>query len=422
MGFSSKIWHPYTQEGISEAPLHVVSAKDEFLYLKDGREIIDGVSSWWTINHGHRHPVIMEAIKAQTEKLDHVIFAGFVHDGAIELADKVLQLLPSNMSKVFFSDNGSTAVEIGLKMAIQYWHNQGKEKRYIIALEDGFHGETFGAMSASARHGLDEAFVPFLFDVQRIPIPNEENIQECFDIIERLHNNGGVNALIFEPLLLGTGGMKIYKPEHLDRLIAFCKKLEIVTVADEVFTGFGRTGKVFAMDYCQEKPDIVCLAKGLSGGILPIALTVCTGEIYNSFYSTDKKKAFFHGHSFTGNPIACAAASASLGLVMEQEFKDRLDQLTHRQTDFCKTALDRYPETNPRVIGTMFAMNFVVNEGKGYFSDIKETLVNFFLENGVYLRPLGNVLYFMPPYCVSEDTLNRVYGLIEKAIIKFNGK
>ncbi len=422
MGFMSNIWHPYTQEGISEAPLHVVSSKDEFLFLEDGRKIVDGISSWWTINHGHRHPVIMEAIKAQTEELDHVIFAGFVHDRAIELADKVLKLLPPNMSKVFFSDNGSTAVEIGLKMAIQHWYNKGTERKYIVAFEGGFHGETFGAMAASARHGFDNAFVPFLFDVQRIPIPDEGNIQACFDIIERLHSDGGVNALIFEPLLLGTGGMKIYNPEYLDQLIAFCREKGIITIADEVFTGFGRTGKVFAIDHCEQKPDIVCLAKGLSGGILPIALTVCTGEIYSSFFSTDKHKAFFHGHSFTGNPIACAAASASLSLVLDPGFKERLDNLTKKQTDFCRKILEKYPETKPRVLGTMFALDFVVKERQGYFSDIKETLVNFFLNNGVYLRPLGNVLYFLPPYCVSDHTLQKVYELIEESIIKFNGR
>lgn len=420
MGFTSNIWHPYTQEGISEAPLHVVAAKDEFLFLADGRKIVDGISSWWTINHGHNHPEIMQAIRMQTEQLDHVIFAGFVHDRAVELADKVLSLLPW-MSKVFFSDNGSTAVEIGLKMAIQHWYNLGQDRRYIVALEGGFHGETFGAMAASARHGFDNAFVPFLFDVQRIPVPDEDNIQHCFDILDKLHNDGGVNAFIFEPLLLGTGGMKIYKSGYLDKLIAFCRERGIITIADEVFTGFGRTGKVFAIDHCEEKPDIICLAKGLSGGVLPVALTVCSGEIYRSFYSTDKHKAFFHGHSFTANPIACAAASASVGIVLRDEFMERIDRLTQRQSDFQRYICSKYPETQPRAIGTMFALDFVVREGRGYFSDIKETLMEFFLERNVYLRPLGNVLYFMPPYCVSDDTLERVYELIEESIQIFNG-
>lgn len=419
MNRNQYIWHPYTQEAISSVPLHVKSAKDEYLILDDGRELIDAISSWWTITHGHCRQEIREAVADQMTRLDHVIFAGFTHDKAEEVAEKLISILPDNHKKVFFSDNGSTAVEIAVKMAIQYHYNLNARKKIVIAFEGAFHGETFGAMSVSDRHGFDTAFEPFLFEVKRIPVPRADNIQLCIDMIAEFNKKEEVAAFIFEPLVLGAGGMIMYEPNLLDQLLKFCLESSIITIADEVMTGFGRTGRILATDYCENKPDIICLAKGLSGGVLPLAITSCTIEIYNAFLSDDKKMAFYHGHSFTGNPIACAAAAASLNIVLNEAFLRNLKRIQDRHLVFVKQIKDNYPNINIRVCGTILAINFDSEGTESYFSNIKEVLIDFFLQKDVFIRPLGNVLYLMPPYCISDDSLGKVHNLFFEAINNF---
>lgn len=416
------IWHPYTQEAIAGRPLHVKSAGDEFLYLDDGRKLIDAVSSWWTITHGHCNEEIMEAVAKQAKELDHVIFAGFSHDRALEVARKLLDLLPGNQAKVFFSDNGSTAVEIAVKMAVQYHYNRGVKRKVIIALEGAFHGETFGAMSISDRHGFDAAFVPYLFDVKRIPVPEADTLEECIALIEHYNSAGAVAAFIFEPLVMGAGGMKMYEAMHLDHLLQYCRENSILTIADEVMTGFGRTGRIFATDHCVVKPDIICLAKGLSGGVLPVAVTTCTREIYGAFYSSEKRKAFYHGHSFTGNPLACAAASANLDIVARPGFLDTVRRISNANRSFAEEVKRQFPAADIRVQGTILAVNFKSGEEEAYFSDLKEELAHYFMDNNVFIRPLGNVLYIMPPYCISETSLGSLHALFLEALKMFYGK
>jgi adenosylmethionine---8-amino-7-oxononanoate aminotransferase len=413
---SDGIWHPYTQERTADKPLEVAWARDEFLYLKDGRKLIDGISSWWTINHGHCHPAIVSAVQEQVASLDHVIFAGFTHAPAQRVAENVLSLLGPHFAKVFFSDNGSTAVEIAVKMALQYHYNLGNSKRVLVALEGAFHGETFGAMSVSSRHGFDDAFVDHLFPILRLPVPNKENLETCKQLLKQYEEENGVAAFIFEPLLMGAGGMIVYHAEVLEELLVFCKEQGILTIADEVMTGFGRTGLTFAVDHLRQKPDIICLAKGLTGGVLPLALTVCTQEIYEAFYSTDKRKAFYHGHSFTGNPIASAAALASTTLAMQDDFLPTLQALALRQKQFVDQCQDRGLDLSVRSCGTVMALNFPTQSSQGYFSDIKEKLISFFMEREIFIRPLGNVLYAMPPYCATEETMNRIHSAFEEAI------
>jgi adenosylmethionine---8-amino-7-oxononanoate aminotransferase len=410
------IWHPFTQERIADKPLEVAAAKDEFLYLKDERKLIDGISSWWTINHGHCHPAIVSAIQEQVAQLDHVIFAGFTHAPAQRVAENVLSLLGPHFAKVFFSDNGSTAVEIAVKMALQYHYNLGKPKRALVALEGAFHGETFGAMSVSSRHGFDDAFVDHLFPIVRLPVPNAENLETCKQLLMQYQEENGVAAFIFEPLLMGAGGMIVYASEVLDELIGFCKQQGILTIADEVMTGFGRTGLVFAVDHLRHKPDIICLAKGLTGGVLPLSLTVCTQEIYEAFYSMDKRKAFYHGHSFTGNPIASAAALASTTLALQEDFLPRLQALSNKQREFVDKYQDRSLDLSVRSCGTVLAINFPTQSSLGYFSDLKEKLISFFMEREIFIRPLGHVLYAMPPYCISEESMTRIHSAFEEAI------
>lgn len=416
------VWHPYTQEAVADNPLYVESAKDEFLYLDDGRKLIDGISSWWTIIHGHCNEEIAEAVSKQMKSLDHVIFAGFTHNPARETALKLLSLLPHNQAKVFFSDNGSTAVEIAVKMAIQYHFNKGNKRNTIIAIEGAFHGETFGAMSVSDRHGFDTAFISYLFDVKRIPVPYNGNLDECIQLIKEYNKNNGVAAFIFEPLLMGAGGMKIYKAEYLDHLLNYCRKNGILTIADEVMTGFGRTGKMFAVDHCKIKPDIICLAKGLSGGILPLAVTTCTIDVYNAFYSTEKRKAFYHGHSFTGNPIACAAASASLRIIERPGFMENILRISTANECFLEKVKQYFLQANIRMQGTVLAADFATGNKETYFSDIKELLSRYFMENNVFIRPLGNVLYLMPPYCISNESLDKIHGLFFDALKMFYGE
>lgn len=408
---SQVIWHPYTQMQTAGLPVAIVKAEGALLTDDAGQTYIDAISSWWVTLHGHSHPYIQEKISQQLQQLDHVIFAGFTHQPAVELAEKLLHILPPNQQRIFYSDNGSTAVEVALKMAFQYWDNQGSRKNKIIAFRDSYHGDTFGAMSVSSRSAFTRPFNQYLFEVIFIDVPIPGKETECLEQLQEYAQRTDVAAFIFEPLVLGTAGMVMYDPEILDQLLTICKKNQIFTIADEVMTGFGRTGKIFATDYLQHHPDIFCLSKGLTGGTMALGVTSCSSVLYNGFLSPDAAKTFFHGHSYTANPIACTAGIASYDLLIKPETQEKIDFITHKHSVF-KNKLAAHPAIKQvRCTGTILAVEF--NTGTtSYFSKVRDKLYNFALANGVLLRPLGNIIYVLPPYCISGEQLEKVYTVI----------
>ncbi|TXB65369.1 adenosylmethionine--8-amino-7-oxononanoate transaminase [Vicingus serpentipes] len=412
------IWHPFTQ--MKTAPLNIPIVKGEgvYIYTENGTKILDAVSSWWTNIHGHSHPYIAEAVCEQFNTLEHVIFAGFTHPKAIELSERIIGKLPY-LNKVFFSDNGSTAVEVAIKMAFQYWYNKKETKTKIIAFNHAYHGDTFGAMSVGGRDTFNNPFNPFLFDVEFIdvPTPGNENI-----VIQQLNEkvkNNDVAAFIFEPLVQGSAGMVMYASEILNELIVICKQHEVLCIADEVMTGFGRTGKFFATDYIENKPDIVSLSKGLTGGTMPLGLTVCSDKIYNEFLSDDHSKTFFHGHSFTGHPLACAASCASMDLMEKPETWQQIEMIIAEHQQFGKKLESYSLIKNVTQRGTIIAIEFDTGTNTSYFNNLRDVLYNYFLEKNILLRPLGNILYILPPYCITKDELNTIYDAIEEFLINY---
>lgn len=409
------IWHPYTQMKLAQDCVLIVSANGTMLYAEDGRGFIDAVSSWWTNIHGHAHPYIAQKLSEQAYQLEHLIFAGFTHRPAVELAERLLQKLPANQAKVFYSDNGSTAIEVALKMVFQYWHNIGKPKTKVIAFENAYHGDTFGAMAVSGRGAFTAPFAPFLFEVAFIPLPQGEHIAQSLQRFQDLVATGEIAGFIFEPLVQGTAGMQMYAPEVLDKFLAIARENEVLTIADEVMTGFGRTGKLFACDYLTAQPDLVCLSKGLTGGFLPLGVTTCKQVIYEAFLSDDRLKTFFHGHSYTANPLACTVALASLDLTEEPAFAENIQRISTKHQAF-KADYQHHPKIQAiRHLGTILAVEIRV-EQTSYFSNIRDTLYNYSLEQGVLLRPLGNILYVLPPYCITDEELGKVYGVIVGAL------
>ena len=413
---AAAVWHPYTQHFTAAAPLSVVRGEGAWLITDTGARYLDAISSWWVNIHGHAHPHIAARLAEQARTLEHVIFAGFTHPAAVEVAERTLGYLPDVFGKVFFSDNGSTAVEIGLKMALQYYHNRGVARRKVVAFEGAFHGETFGAMSVSGELSLNNAFHSHLFEVIRIPTPLPGQEAASAAALERVLAEESVYAFLFEPLIQGAGGMRMYTPAALDELLAICRRHEVLAIADEVMTGFYRTGTRFAIDQLTQAPDIICLSKGLTGGTLPLALTVCTDEIYEAFLSEDKYKTFFHGHSYTGNPLGCAAALASFDLLDAPGFEEHIDRIAGQHRNFAGR-LRAHPRVRDiRCCGTIVALEFETPEATGYFNGLRDRLYDFFLQRGLLLRPLGNVIYVMPPYCITDEELQRVYTAVEAAL------
>jgi len=408
------VWHPFTQMQTAELPIVLEKAKGVWLHTEDGRKILDGISSWWVNVHGHGHPYLAKALADQFSTLDHTIFAGFTHPKAIELAERLLPHLPGQ-DKAFFSDNGSTSVEVGIKMAIQYWANQKQTKTRIIAFEEAYHGDTFGAMSVSGRSPFNAAFDSLLFEVESIPLPLPGQEEESYAAMQKALQKGDVAAFIFEPLVQAAGGMRMYSVESLDKLVGLAQEKKVICIADEVFTGFGRTGKLFACDYLTNKPDIRALSKGITGGTMALGLTTCTADIYDAFLSEDKYKAFFHGHSYTGNALACSLACASLDIFETEESQQQRVQLQEMQEAFATKMKDHPAVENVRVRGTIVAMDVKTGSSTSYFNTLRDEMYQHFLDQNILLRPLGNVLYFLPPYCISkEDVL-----LVHNAIVAF---
>ena len=406
----NSIWHPFTQHQTAKNNIAIIRGEGALIFNENEKVYIDAVSSWWTNLFGHANPTIANAIKNQVDNLEHVIFAGFTHQPAINLAENLLKILPKNQNKVFFSDNGSTCVEVALKMAIQFWHNKNVEKQTIIAFKNAYHGDTFGAMSVGARGVFNQAFESYLFDVQFIDLPNDENIEIVLSDFQKIIQENRVAAFIFEPLIQGSAGMLMYKAEYLDKLIAIAHKNDVICIADEVMTGFGRTGKTFATDYLDNKPDIFCLSKGITGGFLPLGITTCTTKIYEAFLSNDKLKTFFHGHSYTGNPIVCAAAYANLELLNDAQLM--IENLVNWQNDFLIKLKSNKKIENLRQLGTIVAFDVKTNSDSNYFNNLRDFLYDNFIERGVLLRPLGNTIYVLPPYIISKEQLQKVYKVI----------
>ncbi len=410
------IWYPFTQMKTAAAPLHVVKAKDCTLYTADGKEYIDAISSWWVNIHGHCNETIANAIAEQAKILEHVIFAGFTHTPAIELSKKLISILPDNFSKVFFSDDGSTSVEVALKMAIQYWYNKGIAKTTIIAFENAYHGDTFGAMSVAERNAFNAAFNPFLFEVKRLPLPNEKNIESVKSQFASIAKDENVAAFIFEPLVQGAAGMLMYEANYLDELIALANENNIICIADEVMTGFGRTGKNFAIEYVNNMPDIICLSKGITGGFMPLGVTICSQKIFDTFYADDKMKTFFHGHSYTANPLACAAANASMEILMSDKCQRQIQCISSSHKNFADTLKNNSCIREVRQKGTILAVELNTKESSSYFNNIQLAAYQFYLSKGIFLRPLGNVVYIMPPYCITGKELDRVYEVVKDSL------
>ena len=408
------IWHPYTQMQTDDFPIEIASARGAKLYAADGRVFIDAISSWWTNIHGHAHPYIAQKIAEQAANLEQVIFAGFTHRPAIDLAHRLLQKLPYHQ-KVFYSDNGSTAVEAALKMALQYWDNKGEQRTKIIAFSDAYHGDTFGSMSVSARSVFNAPYSRLLFDVEFIDAPYPGNEQKSVAQLQQvLHENKHeIAAFIFEPLVLGSAGMKMYAASALDDLLHCCKAEKIITIADEVFTGFGRTGTFMAMEQCVLKPDIICLSKGITGGFMPFAATLCTQEIYEAFLSDEKAKMLLHGHSYTGNPLGCAAALASLDLFEQEQTMQRIAQIAKWHKAFYEKIKLHKSVLDIRQTGTILAIELRSDAPSGYLNQLSQRVTPFFLEKGVLIRPLGNVIYILPPYCITDAELQQIYAAVE---------
>jgi adenosylmethionine-8-amino-7-oxononanoate aminotransferase len=407
----SPVWHPFTQHAVQGAMPTVVKNEGAWLTTADGARIFDAISSWWVVTHGHRHPQIMEAIKAQADLLDQIIFAGFTHPPAEELARQLVAITPPELQYVFFSDSGSTSVEVALKMALGFWLHSGEDRRRILALEGAYHGDTIGGMSVGERGVFNAPYEPLLFDVSRLPFPYPGREQETLQTLERACREEAVAALIVEPLILGAGGMLIYEPHVLSEMARICKAHGVLFIADEVMTGWGRTGTLFACEQADVVPDIACYSKGLTGGSVPLAVTLCRREIFDAHYSQDRRRTFFHSSSYTANPIACAAAVANLKIWQNEPVMERIKGIAAVHTK----ALDRFRDdrrfANVRQIGTIAALDLAVTDA-GYLADIGPRLYRHFITRGFLVRPLGNTIYLMPPYCSTADELNAIYQAI----------
>jgi adenosylmethionine-8-amino-7-oxononanoate aminotransferase len=408
------LWHPLTQHQLHPDHLAIAKAKGAVLYDDKGKSYIDGIASWYTCMYGHSHPHIIKRVTEQMQTLDHVVFAGFTHEPAVKLSEALIPILPKGQEKIFFSDNGSTSVDIAIKMALQFHFNHGNKRSKIIALEHGFHGDTFGAMSVSGLSVYNGPFEDFFIDVQRIPVPTNENFDSVKTQFEALVKQGDVAAFIYEPLVQGAAAMKMFEADLLNELLTIAKSQEVLCIADEVMTGFGKTGKLFASEYLEEQPDIICLAKSLTGGLTPMALTTCTQRVYEAFLSNDIAKGFFHGHTYSANPMACTAALASIELLTSPEIQNSIARITAKHQEFDNHIKTHSKVKSTRQLGVIYALDLNVEMER--YGDLRYKLFNFFMDNGVCLRPLGNTIYILAPFVITDEELDKVYSVIENAL------
>lgn len=411
------IWHPFTPQKANREIIPIVAAKGAWLADEKGNQYLDAISSWWVTLHGHAHPYIAQALYEQAQQLEQVIFAGFTHAPAVQLAERLLALLPPGCSKVFYSDNGSTATEVALKMALQFWWNQGQgQRKKILAFRHSYHGDTFGAMSMSDRNVFTLAFQEKLFEVVFVDPPSKDNLPAAKALVAA--DPQSFAACIYEPLVQGAGGMRFHDPSALDQWLAFLQSHEILCLADEVMTGFGRTGKTFASDHLTQKPDIICLSKGLTGGTMALGVTACSEKIHAAFTGDDAQKTFFHGHSFTANPLACRCALASLDLLLDPSCQEKIAGIAQFWNHALPGLATFSSVDNPRALGTILALEIKQGENQ-YLNPIATEITRMALAEGVYLRPLGNTLYAMPPYCITHAELCRILEVIHKVVQNF---
>lgn len=394
--------------------LGIVKAKGAILYDEDGKEYIDGISSWYTCMYGHCNEAIIERVRAQMEQLDHVVFSGFTHGPAVALSEALVPILPPGQEKLFFSDNGSTATEIGIKMALQYHHNLGVKRPVLLAFEDGFHGDTFGAMSVSGLSVYNGPFKDYFLEVVRIPVPTADNIDAILNRLEYEIDLKAVAGFIYEPLVQGAAAMKMHRAEDLERIIGLVKSYGVLAIADEVMTGFGKTGSYFASDHMEVKPDIICMSKALTAGLLPMAVTSCTLEVYNAFYSDDIAKGLFHGHTYTANPLACAAALAGIELLKSDEIQQKIKEITQWHRDFDSEVRNHPKVAATRQSGVIYALE--LNVWMERYGNVRDRLFRHFMDSGVFLRPLGNTIYIQAPYITNREEMQKIYDSIKGAL------
>ena len=408
------LWHPLTQHKLNKRQLAIVRAKDALLFDENGKEYIDGIASWYTVMYGHSNKHIVSAMTKQMNKLDFVMFSGLTHEPAIELSEKLMEILPANQAKIFFNDNGSTAIEAAIKMALQFYHNNGELRDTLIAFEDGFHGDTFGAMSASGLSSYNGPFEDFLLKVVRIPTPQPNNIKEVKERLAQILQENKSAAFIFEPLVQGAAGMKFHSAKGLDELINLCKENNVLSIADEIMTGFGKTGKNFASDYLENKPDIICLSKALTAGMFPLSITSCSQAVFNRFLSDEVHKGFFHAHTFSAHPVGCAAALAGIELLNSPEIVERRKYIESAHNSFAAIIEKHEKVGNVRVMGVILAIDLNIQMER--YGNLRDDLYNFFVERGVLLRPLGNTIYVLPPYVITNSELQKIYETITAAL------
>ena len=408
----SPVWHPFTQHGLGDPVPLVTHAEGAALYTEDGRRIVDAISSWWVTTHGHCHPRIMAAIADQAQRLDQMIFAGWTHQPAEDVAHELRRILPDALTRVFFSDSGSTAVEVALKMALGYWAHRGEARSRVVVMEHSYHGDTIGAMSVGARGVFNAAYAPMLFDVGRVPFPADDP-QPTLDALEA-ECAAGAAAFIVEPLVLGAGGMLMYPPAVLAQMQAICAAHGTLFIADEVMTGWGRTGTLTACEQASVVPDIMCLSKGLTGGAIPLAVTMASEPIWDAHYSTDRTRTFYHSSSYTANPLACAAAVANLAIWREEPVRERVTALAAKQQAHLDALSGHVMMRNARRCGTIAALELGDPAGS-YLSELGPRLLRRFREAELLLRPLGNTVYVMPPYCIEDEDLARIWAEIGAA-------
>ena len=410
------LWHAYTQHKTSDTPIAIVKGKDALLWDENGNTYIDAIASWWVNPYGHSNERLAKKAYEQLTSLEHVLFGGFTHQPACDLAEALLKILPKNQSKVFFSDNGSTAVEVAVKIALQYYYNRGEKRTTFIAFEEAFHGDTFAAMAVSGISLYTTAFQDQLLRVVRIPIPEKGQEEACKQRLLEVIVQEKCAAFIFEPLVLGAAGMRMYAPEVLDELIQICREHQVLTIADEVMTGFGKTGKTFACDYLKQMPDMICLSKALTGGTIPLSVTTTTKAIYDAFYSDDISKALFHGHTFMANPTGCAIALESLKILAEEEMQANLKRIHNRHVAFA-TKMDKHPKVaRTRTLGVIMALDLKIPDTGEYYGAIRNELYRFYIAHGVILRPVYHTIYILPPYIITDKQLDRVYQVVEESI------
>lgn len=411
------LWHPLTQHKTAGEMLAIVKAEGVNLYDEQGNKYIDGISSWYTAMYGHCNKKITSRVAAQMQQLDQVVFSGFTHEPAVRLSEALIDILPSNQQKLFFSDNGSTATEIGIKMALQYHHNIGNDRKVMLAFEEGFHGDTFGAMSVSGLSVYNGAFEDHFIEVVRLPVPTGANNSEVIGTLRKLIEEHKIAGFIYEPLVQGAAAMKIHDAEGLNEILKICKANDIITVADEVMTGFGKTGRYFASEYMETQPDIICMSKALTAGLLPMAITSCTQQVFDAFYSEEISKGLFHGHTYTANPLACTAALAGIELLTSEEIQHDIQRVIKSHEEFSKRLKAHQKVKNLRQLGVILAFELDVEMER--YGDLRNRLFAHFMKQGVFLRPLGNTIYILAPYVIGDEDLEAIYQSIWSALEKF---